>query len=354
MARQPAPKRGGGRGGGGSGGGGRGGAPKRAGRSGSPAGGGPPKRSGQSAGRSSSGRSAGRSSGGGAPSTRRHPSAGRGGSPAFRPTRAVAGGHQDRASRRRARRGPGRRAGRGPPGRARAAPDRAAQGTGGAGWPPTSTRRRCSRTSWTSRPRTGSCCRRSVAGKLESAARTEAPQGVLAFAAPLPEARSRRAGAAPPGTAGALPALLRRHHRPRQPRRAPPIGRVRRRDRGPPAPAPGRPHHAVRDQGGGRRGRAPPDGRRRRAADGLAEAQGRGGVGARPRRRRRSIALGGRGGRRAGGARARGGGRRPQPLDPRAAATSWCRSRCGAACRRLNVGTAGALACYEVARHRAR
>ena len=45
-------------------------------------------------------------------------------------------------------------------------------------------------------------------GKLEADARTDAPQGVLAFAAPLPEVDARRAAAAPVRQAGAVPALL--------------------------------------------------------------------------------------------------------------------------------------------------
>ena len=101
--------------------------------------------------------------------------------------------------------------------------------------------------------------------RLEAAARSEAPQGVIAYANGIPEAELSTYLERTPGQ-GAVPRRRRRRHRPGQPRRAAPLLRRCRCRLRRPAPAPRRARHAHRRQGRRRRGRARPDGRGRRAA----------------------------------------------------------------------------------------
>jgi 23S rRNA (guanosine2251-2'-O)-methyltransferase len=188
--------------------------------------------------------------------------------------------------------------------------------------------------------------------KLDAAARTDAPQGVIAFARPLPESslddllRAGVAGSQPflllsdgitdPGNLGALL---------RSAECAGVTGVV--------CPAPGRAHHPDRDQGGGRIGRAPADGDRRGACPRPSTSSEGAGSGGRPRRAGHPDAVGPRRGRPPGGpgARSRGPG-----------LGRLVRERCDEVVSipmrgrlsSLNVATAGALACFEVARGRTR
>ena len=92
--------------------------------------------------------------------------------------------------------------------------------------------------------------------KFFAEARCEAPQGVLAKAAPLDETPLEDLAAARGRTPPFLVAVDGVTD-PGQPRRPAPLGRVRRGHRDRAAPPPGRARHADGHQGGGRRRRAP-------------------------------------------------------------------------------------------------
>ncbi len=190
--------------------------------------------------------------------------------------------------------------------------------------------------------------------KLAAEARTEAPQGVLAKAAPLQEveldelANARAASGAKPflivadgvTDPGNLGALL---------RSAGLCGRDWCR-----AAAPSRgPRHPDGDEGSGRRDRASAHGARRRHPERPLTAARARRLGGRARHGRRSHAVRPRGRR----ARAdRPGARRRGTGD----LTARARQRCDVVVRipligpleSLNVAAAGTVACYEVARHR--
>ena len=147
--------------------------------------------------------------------------------------------------------------------------------------------------------------------RIDELARTDAPQGVIATAAPLRAAdldellaRARR-----------VPRRARRGERPAQSRR----GRARRRDRGrdghDPAPPSQRGHHAGRREGGGRRDRVPARSRSRRDPERARARRAAPGVGrSGSTRRRRSFAVRPRARRPAARARARLRGTRACPV----------------------------------------
>ena len=200
------------------------------------------------------------------------------------------------------------------------------------------------------RPRAGG----QPASKLEAEARSEAPQGVLAKAAPLREADLDDLAPRPDPGARPVPRGRRRRHRSGQPGCPAALGRGCGRHRRRAAAAPGRARHADGRQGGRRRHRARSDG---------------GGAGP--------------AGRRSGVREQLGSGSWVSTTPPTArcssSATSAASRSClvlgaeGAGCRgssasgatsssaipmlgrlsSLNVSAAAALACYEVARQRA-
>ena len=231
------------------------------------------------------------------------------------------------------RQGSRRRAGRGTPGRPRAADRRPAHGPRAVvsteptldGEPtmpsPTSSRS----------PRPNRVPVANVAtGKLDARARSEAPQGVIALAAPLPEAELERADEAASGRA-AVPRRRRRRHRSRQPRRDHAQLRRRRRGRRAAAAPPCGARHPDGGEGVGRRGRARADGARRRSAGDAETAPRRRDLGRRPRRRRRPFAVRHRRPRRRGRLpRARRRGVRVCPGSPASGATWSSASRCAA------------------------
>ena len=219
-------------------------------------------------------------------------------------------------------------------------------------WPRTRTLRR----SWTASRSWPRACRVQVEtcprARLDSPARTEAPQGVLALARPLEPVALEDLCRPDRAAAAAVPAGGRRDHRPAQPGRAPAQRRVRRRHRRRAAPPPLGPAVAHGDQDGGRRHRAPAlrrGGRRARrpqrarrarcVAIGLAgEART---VALRPAARRRA-------GRAGGGQRGEGAG-----ATDRRRCDGWSAIPQHGTLPSLNVGVAGAVACFEVARQRA-
>ena len=190
--------------------------------------------------------------------------------------------------------------------------------------------------------------------RLEAAARSEAPQGVLAKAAAAGRGRPRR----PDGAAGAQPAAVpgrrRRRHRPGQPRGPAALGRRGRGERCRAAAAPGRARHADGRQGRRWGDRAP---RRSPSCPGLPAtlqtlaAQRIWVVGLDDAADRTPLRAG-RPGHRAD---------RRSCSVPRAPGCSrLARERCDVVVSipmlgrlsSLNVSAAAALACYEVARHR--
>ena len=230
--------------------------------------------------------------------------------------------------------GPGRRAGRGTAGRPGAAAGRAAEGAGAVG------RHRGRRPAAPAdllalaadlRVPVQHVSRK----RLDAEARSEAPQGVLAKAAPLQEADlddlARGSAKRPPFLVlvdgvtdpGNLGAIL---------RSVDGAGGDRRR----PAPPSRRPHHAHRGEGGGRGHRARAHRGRVGPADGhRAAAPGRG-LGRRPRRQPPTQSLFELGDTaRPSPSRSSSARRAPACLDwCGSAATCWSASRCGVACPR--------------------
>ncbi len=189
--------------------------------------------------------------------------------------------------------------------------------------------------------------------RLDAQARTEAPQGVLALARPLEPVPLEDLCRGGPARHRAVPAGGRRHHRPAQPGRPAAQRRVCRRHRCRAAAAPLGPAVAHGGQDGGRGDRAPAlrRGRRRARRARASCASSACGRSAWPARRTQSLydlPLG-------EGPVALVVGSEEKGLAP------LVRRRCDAVVAipqhgtlpSLNVGVAGAVACFEVARQRA-
>ena len=212
---------------------------------------------------------------------------------------------------------------------------------------------RSSTTSASSRRRAACPVREVSRGRLEAQARTDAPQGVVAHAAELPEADLDDLARPGAGRRPAVPPRPRRRDRPGQPGRPAAQRRGRRCHGHRPAEAPVRARDPGGHQGGGRRHRAPADRAGRRAARGTGPAARAGRVGRGPRRLGRPTAL---------VDWSWAPIRWPSSSGRRARAwVAWCGPRCDAVVAiplagrlgSLNVAAAGALACFEVARRRA-